>query len=40
MARERAEEEGISIRESEQMVDSGLFLDEYPQWGLEIPSGW
>ena len=37
MAWERAEEEGISIRESEQMVDSELFLDEYPQWGLGTP---
>ena len=35
VARERAEEEGISFRESEQMVDLELFLDEYPWWGLE-----
>ena len=37
MAWERAEEKGISFRESEQMVDSELFLDEYPQWGLGTP---
>ena len=37
MARERAEEKGISFRESEWMVDSELFLDEYPQWGLGTP---
>ena len=34
VARERAEEEGTSFRESEWMVDLELFLDEYPQWGL------
>ena len=34
VAQERAEEEGISFRESEWMVDSELFLDEYPKWGL------
>ena len=37
VARERAEEEGISYRESEWMVDSELFLNEYPQWGLGTP---
>ena len=37
VAWDRAEEEGISIRESEQMVDSELFLDKYPQWGLGTP---
>ena len=37
VAWERAREEGISIRESEQMVDLELFLDEYPQWGLGTP---
>ena len=37
VARERANEEGISIRESEQMVDLELFLDEYPWWGLGTP---
>ena len=37
VARERAKEEGISFRESEWLVDSELFLDEYPQWGLGTP---
>ena len=37
VAWERAEEEGISFRESEQMVDLELILDEYPQWGLGNP---
>ena len=37
VAWERAEEKGISFRESEQMVDLELFLDEYPQWGLGTP---
>ena len=37
VAQERAEEEGISIRESEQIVDLELFLDEYPWWGLGTP---
>ena len=37
VAREQAEEKGISFRESEQMVDSELFLDEYPRWGLGTP---
>ena len=37
VAQERAEEEGISFRESEQMVDLELYLDEYPQWGLGTP---
>ena len=37
VARERAEEEGISFRELEQMVDLELFLDEYPWWGLGTP---
>ena len=37
VARERAKEEGISFRESEQMVDLELFLDEYPQLGLGTP---
>ena len=34
VAQEWAEEKGISFRELEQMVDSELFLDEYPRWGL------
>ena len=37
VACERAEEKGISFRESEQMVDSEIFLDEYPRWGLGTP---
>ena len=37
VAQERAEDEGISVQESEQMVDLELFLDEYPQWGLGTP---
>ena len=37
VAQERAEEVGISFRESEQMVDLELFLDEYPQWDLGTP---
>ena len=37
VARERAEEKGISFRESEWMVDSKLFLDEYPWWGMGTP---
>ena len=37
VAWEQAEEKGISYRESEQMVDSELFLDEYPRWGLGTP---
>ena len=28
---------GVSVQESEQMVDLDLFLDEYPQWGLGTP---
>ena len=37
VAQEWAEEKGISFRESEQMVDSELFLNEYPRWGLGTP---
>ena len=37
MAHKRAEERGISIWESEWIVDSKLFLDKYPQWGLGTP---
>ena len=32
MAQEKAEEKGISVRESKRQVDLELFLDEYPQW--------
>ena len=34
VAKEQAEENGISIRESEHRIDVGLFLDEYPWWEL------
>ena len=37
MARKHAEETGMSIRESERVVDCELFLDEYPRWGLGTP---
>ena len=37
VAWERAKEEGISFRESEQMADSEVFLDRYPWWGLGTP---
>ena len=37
VAWERAKEEGISFRESEQMADSEVFLDKYPWWGLGTP---
>ena len=37
MACHRAEEEGLSFREAERVVESELFLDEYPQWGLGTP---
>ena len=37
VAQEQAEEKGISYRESEWLVDSELFLDEYPRWGLGTP---
>ena len=33
----RVEEEGLSIREAERVIESKLFLDEYPQWGLGTP---
>ena len=33
----RAEQEGISFWEAEQMVESDLFLDEYPRWDLGTP---
>ena len=34
VAHEHAKETGISYRKLERMVDSELFLDEYPRWGL------
>ena len=33
----RAEEEGLCFREAERVIESKLFLDEYPQWGLGTP---
>ena len=33
----RAEEEGLSFREAERVIESKLFLDKYPQWGLGTP---
>ena len=33
----RVEEEGLSFREAERIVESKLFLDEYPWWGLGTP---
>ena len=32
-----AEQEGLSYREAERVVESDLFLDEYPQWDLGSP---
>ena len=37
MAHEHAKETGMSIRELERVVDSELFLDKYPRWGLGTP---
>ena len=31
------EEEGLSFREAERVIESELFLDEYPQWGFGTP---
>ena len=33
----QVEEEGLSFREAERVIESKLFLDEYPQWGLGTP---
>ena len=33
----QVEEEGFSFREAERVIESKLFLDEYPQWGLGPP---
>ena len=30
----RVEQEGISFREAQRIVESDLFLDEYPRWDL------
>ena len=32
-----AEEEGLSFREAERVIESKLFLNKYPQWGLGTP---
>ena len=32
-----AEQEGLSYREAEQVVETDLFLDEYPQWNIRDP---
>ena len=32
-----AEQEGLSFREAEQMVETELFLDEYHQWNIGSP---
>ena len=36
-AHDKAEEEGLSFREAERVMESELFLDKYPQWGLGTP---
>ena len=36
----QAEEEGLSFREAERVIESELFLDKYPQWGLGPPTRW
>ena len=37
MACHQAEEEGLSIREVERVIESEMFLDEYPWWELRTP---
>ena len=37
VAHHRTEEEGLSLREAERVIESKLFLDEYPWWGLGTP---
>ena len=37
MACHWVEEEGISFREAERVVELELFLNEYSQWGLGTP---
>ena len=32
-----AEQEGLSFREAERVVETDLFLDEYPQWNIGSP---
>ena len=36
-ARHMAEQMGLSYREAKQVVESDLFLDEYPRWDLGSP---
>ena len=36
-AREQAREAGLSIREAEHWLNTKLFLDEYPRWGIKGP---
>ena len=36
-AHHMAEKEGLSYREAEWVVESDLFLDEYPRWDLGSP---
>ena len=31
------EQEGLSFREAERVVETNLFLDEYPQWNIGPP---
>ena len=38
MACHWVEEEGLSIREAERVVESEMFLDEYPRWELGLPT--
>ena len=33
----QVEEEGLSIREAERVIESEMFLDEYPRWELGTP---
>ena len=33
----QVEQEGLSFREAERVIESELFLDEYHQWGLGTP---
>ena len=36
-AQDFAKENDMSIQEAEHQIDIGLFLDEYPRWGLGTP---
>ena len=40
VAHKCAKETGMSYRESERVIDSELFLDKYPRWGLGTPTSW